>query len=37
MNQGTGYDDLQTHIPELETPVIEWRVSRRVPDMGKSV
>ncbi len=23
MTQNTGYDDLQTHIPELETPAIE--------------
>ena len=23
MSQHTGYDDLQTHIPELETPAIE--------------
>ena len=23
MHQNTGYDDLQTHIPELETPPIE--------------
>ena len=23
MGQNTGYDDLQTHIPELETPAIE--------------